>query len=125
MTVDRTHCGREGEVLAEEHLRRKGYRIVHRNFRTPRGEIDIIARHKGVLVFVEVKTRRSRRRGHPKYAITPAKQKKISIVALEYLKKNEGTTQVKARFDVVTVETANEHPLIEVIPNAFELVQPH
>lgn len=123
MPDDRKQYGRTGEALAEKHLRRMGYKILERNYRTPQGEIDIVAKHKGVIVFVEVKARRSRRYGDPKWALTPAKQRKISMAALAYLKQHQAT-QSRARFDVVTVQPADDRPRIEVIANAFELAYP-
>ncbi len=120
MTRHKQRFGRFGEDLAVRHLRRKGYKIIQRNFRTRLGEIDIIARHKGVVVFIEVKTRKSMRYGDPKFAVTKDKQRKISMVALEYLKQHGGL-QTRARFDVVTVQPPEDAPKIEVIANAFEL----
>lgn len=124
MTTSRTQLGKGGETLAVTHLKRKGYKIIDRNFRTRRGEIDIVARHRDTLVFIEVKTRRSQRFGDPKWAITAAKRRKISLVALEYLLKTQGTTRIKARFDVVTIQQTASRPLVEVIANAFELAYP-
>jgi putative endonuclease len=115
--------GRSGEDLAAEHLERQGYRILARNYRTRQAEIDIIARHRGVLVFVEVKARRGRGYGHPKWAVTPAKQRRISMAALAYLKKQR-SMDIRARFDVVTVQAAASEPRIEVYANAFELAYP-
>ena len=120
MTGIKQRVGRGGEDLAAEHLRRLGYRIIERNYRTRQAEIDIIARHEEVIVFVEVKTRRNTGFGHPKWAVTPAKQRKISMAALEYLKKHRAM-QSRARFDVVTIQTINGKASIEVIANAFEL----
>lgn len=114
------YFGIEGEALAVRHLRKIGYKIIERNFRTRTGEIDIIAKHKGQIVFAEVKTRKNRRFGHPKLAVTADKQRKISMAALTYLKK-QGALQTSARFDVVTVQSSENGPVIEVIPNAFEL----
>jgi putative endonuclease len=115
--------GRSGEDLAAEHLERQGYRIVARNFRTRLAEIDIIARHRGVIVFVEVKARRNRSHGHPKWAVTPAKQRRISMAALAYLKKQRAM-DARARFDVVTIQAMDTEPCIEVFANAFELAYP-
>jgi putative endonuclease len=114
------HFGIEGEELAVEHLRKIGYKIIERNFRTQTGEIDIIAKHKGQIVFAEVKTRQNRRFGHPKLSVTKNKQRKISMAALSYLKKYY-SLQTRARFDVVTVQSSPNGPIIDVIPNAFEL----
>ena len=120
MAKDKKSVGHHGEDLAVKHLRRQGYKIIQRNFRTPRGEIDIIAKHKGVLIFVEVKSRQSTRYGDPKWAITADKQRKISMVALEYLKRH-AELQTSARFDVVTIQSSAQAPKIDVIVNAFEL----
>jgi putative endonuclease len=111
--------GREGEQLAVSHLKRLGYRIVCRNYRCPLGEIDIIARHRGVLVFVEVKSRRSETFGSPKLAIHPAKQHKLSQIAWHYLQRYD-LTEASARFDVVTVSEIRGAPQFEVIENAFD-----
>ena len=112
--------GRKSERLAAEYLKLKGYRIIETNYRSPVGEIDIIAREKGTLVFVEVKARRSSRFGSPKGAVTPAKQRKISMAALDYLKRS-GQSDARARFDVVAIDTETGRFDIEVVKNAFEL----
>ena len=116
----RQKLGQAGEALAERHLKKMGYRIIARNYRNQLGEIDLIARDNGTLVFVEVKTRRSDKYGGPRFAITHQKQKKLSITALSYLKQ---TRQIdcKARFDVVLINTAGDSPQIETIQNAFGL----
>ena len=111
--------GQEGEQLAVRHLKRMGYRIVCRNYRSPFGEIDIIARHRGVLVFVEVKSRSTETFGSPKLAVTPAKQRKLSQVAWHYLQQHN-LTQASARFDVITISSSKGAPFFEVIENAFE-----
>jgi putative endonuclease len=123
MSDHKQRVGRSGEDLAVEHLDRRGYRIIARNFRTRQAEIDIIARHRGVIVFVEVKAWRGRDYGHPKWAVTPAKQRKISMAALEYLKKQR-LMDARARFDVVTIQAMDAEPRIEVFANAFELAYP-
>ena len=90
------------------------------NYLTKLGEIDIIAKDKGTIVFVEVKARRSVHFGSPKEAISIQKQKKISMVALYYLKATNQMT-MKARFDVVAVNLNRDEPRVEIIKNAFEL----
>ena len=112
--------GRRSERLAVEYLKRTGYRILEVNFRARCGEIDIIAREKGTIVFVEVKARASNRFGSPKGAVTTAKQRKISMAALEYLKQS-GQTAARARFDVVAIDTAAGNMEIELVKNAFAL----
>ncbi|MCG6983345.1 MAG: YraN family protein [Deltaproteobacteria bacterium] len=111
--------GQEGEELAVRHLKRRGYRIICQNYRSPLGEIDIVAHHRGVLVFVEVKSRRSETFGSPKLAVTPAKQRKLSQVAWHYLQQHN-LTEASARFDVVTISGSTGAPYFEVIENAFE-----
>ena len=115
--------GKRGESQAARQLKKQGYKILQQNYRSRLGEIDIIARDKKTLVFVEVKARSSSGYGHPKSAVTQAKQRKISITALGYLKET-GQTRAKARFDVVTVLGAGPNPQIEVVKNAFELAYP-
>lgn len=114
--------GKESEIIAARYLKKLGYRILEKNYRTGLGEIDIIARDKKTLVFVEVKARRSYRFGNPKAAVTPQKQRKISMVALSYLKAT-GQERARARFDVVavTAHAGEEEPVVEIIKNAFEL----
>lgn len=112
--------GRKSERLAAEFLKRKGYHIIETNYRSEMGEIDIIAKDKGTIVFVEVKARNTSRFGSPKGAVTPAKQRKISMAALNYLKRS-GQTEASARFDVVAIDTASGKMNIEVVKNAFAL----
>jgi putative endonuclease len=113
--------GEKGETIAAAYLKKNGYRILETNFRCSLGEIDIIARDKEELVFVEVKTRKSQDLGYPEQAVGIKKQKKISQLALFYLQK-KNLTNAKARFDVVAVmmsETSNE---VKLIKNAFDFV---
>jgi putative endonuclease len=116
----RQRYGEAGETLAARVLRRQGYRILETNYRTPIGEIDLIARERDTIVFVEVKARRSPHFGHPKAAVTALKQRKLSMVALYYLK-TTGQSGAKARFDVVAICGATERSEVEVVRNAFEL----
>lgn len=113
--------GEQGEKLAVKHLKKKGYAIRARNFRTRLGEVDIIAADGDYVVFVEVKTRSSTRFGMPFEAVTVAKQKQLSKVALEYLAQHN-LTESPARFDVVSILISDgAKPAIELIKNAFEL----
>jgi putative endonuclease len=120
---DRQQFGEESEIQAMKYLKKKGYRILQQNYQNSLGEIDIIAKEKKVIVFVEVKAKRSKFFGHPKYAVTPKKQRKISMVALSYLKQTK-QMQARARFDVVTVLFRHQNYEIELIKNAFELAYP-
>ena len=112
--------GKKSESIATSYLKKHGYKILEQNYRTKLGEIDIIAKDKDALVFVEVKSRISNRFGYPKWAVTPKKQRKISMVALLYIKTTK-QRNVKARFDVVAISSAKDRPSIEIIKNAFEL----
>ncbi|MCD6138544.1 MAG: YraN family protein [Deltaproteobacteria bacterium] len=116
----RRHTGVSGESFAVEVLKKNGYQILEQNYRTSLGEIDIIALEGDVLVFVEVKSRRTGQFGSPKLAVTAKKQRKISMVALEYLKQTRQNGK-KARFDVVSIRFVPEQPDVEIIKNAFEL----
>lgn len=116
----RQQFGKTGESIAVRFLRSRGYRILEQNYRTGLGEIDIIAKDRNTLVFVEVKARQSNRFGNPKYSVTVRKQRKISMVALQYLK-STAQTRARARFDVVSICSADASPQIELIKNAFEL----
>ena len=82
---------------------RRGYRVEARNWRTRNGELDLVVVCRGELVFCEVKTRTSRRFGHPAEAVTPAKQQRIRGLALQWMAVN-GVRRRRIRFDVATVE---------------------
>ena len=120
MQNKRQQFGKESESTAVRHLKKNGYKILEQNYRTKIGEIDIIAKDKQTLVFVEVKARKSHFYGNPKWAVTPKKQRKISMVALYYLKATK-QNNVKARFDVVSITNADDQPIVEIVKNAFEL----
>lgn len=120
MTRERLELGALGERIAVEELTRLGYRILERNYRCPVGEIDIVARRHGILVFVEIKTRRGRSPGYAKEAVDAGKRRRLSKAALSYLKAN-GACDASARFDVVAVSLADGPPVVEVVENAFEL----
>jgi putative endonuclease len=112
--------GKQSESAAVRHLKKKGYKILEKNYRTPLGEIDIVARDNDTIVFVEVKARSSARFGNPKTAVTPRKQRRISMVALHYLKEKR-QHRAKARFDVIAITSDSSAPQIELVKNAFEL----
>lgn len=99
----RRGTGRHGESAAAAWLRLHGYLIVAQNWRCRAGEIDIVARDGGTLVFVEVKARTSRAAGLPEESVTPAKRRRLVRLARRFLLDN-GLHDVPCRFDVVTVE---------------------
>jgi putative endonuclease len=85
MTRQRKNLGAEGEVLVASYLEKLGAQIVTRNWRIREGEVDLIARHKGVLLFVEVKSRSSDSFGHPLEAIDSAKAHRLQRLALAWI----------------------------------------
>lgn len=108
------------EAIASEYLKTKNYKILARNYRTRLGELDIIAKDKDTFCFIEVKARTSARFGSALEAVNRAKQRKISQVALAYLKANSLLGK-NARFDVVSVSGGEKEAKIDLIKNAFEL----
>jgi putative endonuclease len=110
--------GTAGERAASKHLRRHGLKILARNVRVSRrGEIDLIARDRDTLVFVEVKTRRY---GDPRDAVNSEKRRRMTHAAAEFRKRYE-VENVPCRFDVVAIvwPENEKRPLIEYYPNAF------
>lgn len=99
----RQHTARLGENLAANYLKKQGYKVLVQNYRIRGGEIDIIARHKDTLVFVEVKTRYSRSFGLPEEAITP---KKLSFLqrAAQFYCTARNVNNIQLRVDVVVIE---------------------
>ncbi len=104
------------EQLAGSFLEKKGYRIITYNFKNRYGEIDIIAMDAEYLVFVEVKYRNNRSCGYPQEAVDFRKQKKISLVADEYCRRNRLPMDQSCRFDVVSILGSE----VTLIKNAYE-----
>jgi len=102
MDHDPHSLGRQGELLAAEYLAGKGYRIIVRNYRHRRNEIDIIAFDGRTLCFIEVKTRGSLEKGHPVESVTPQKQKEIIKAARSYLLTLKNR-EPDCRFDVIAI----------------------
>ncbi|MGA2222540.1 MAG: YraN family protein [Verrucomicrobiia bacterium] len=119
--------GARGEKAAAKYLRRHGYKILLRGFRSRSGEIDIVCRHKDWLVFVEVKTRESEQFGAPSEAVDERKQRHITKVALDYLRLLDNPP-IKFRFDIVEVlmrNDARKPNAVSLIQNAFDLSEPY
>jgi putative endonuclease len=114
----RRQLGDQGEDLAAAALQKQGYKILARNYVTPLGEIDLIARQGKTVVIVEVKTRKSLRFGSPQEAVSAAKQKRLRRLADYYLKEKRFTGS-PVRFDVVAVTLAGDEAQVEIIRNAF------
>jgi putative endonuclease len=118
--TDRLALGKSGEDLACRELRRRGYEILARRYRTRAGELDIVARDGTVVVFVEVKTRTTDAYGAPGEAVGPRKQHKIWLMATDYLLRR-GWYDRPCRFDVVAITLNRDgRQVVQVIPGAFD-----
>ncbi len=116
MTVERKKLGKEGEAYALKYLKKHGYKIIEKNYRSQYGEIDIIGKDRNILVFVEVKTRTN---WDPLEAVNKHKQKQLTRVALSYLAE-KGLENSECRFDVVGINTGTGKMEITLIKDAFE-----
>ena len=112
--------GKQAEKSAVIFLKGQGYKIIRCNYKTKFGEIDIIAKDKSVICFVEVKARHSKLFGEPSEAVSATKQRQISKAAICYLKENN-LLERQARFDVVSLLYARDLPEVDLFKNAFEL----
>ena len=121
MTGRRNYIGATGEEIASEYLKLKGYKVLAVNSRTPFGELDIIARKNGFIIFIEVKTRVSDSLGPPYLSITRKKIRHLIKNALCYLKRH-GLTGSDWRIDIVSVNLDENYELkhIELIENAVQ-----
>jgi putative endonuclease len=113
--------GRQAEEAAAAYLRAQGWRVVGQNVRIGRGEIDLIARRRGVLAFVEVKARRSATCGAPEDAVSPRKRRQIARLVELWLAARpwalRGVDEV--RFDIVAVDAGRRPALVRHLPAAF------
>jgi putative endonuclease len=119
--------GARGEKTAAKYLRRRGYKILLKNFRSGKAEVDIVARHKDWLVFVEVKTRKTEQFGAPSEAVDREKHRNLSKAALDYLRLLDNPP-IHFRFDVVEVvqrDGVRTPDAIRLIQNAFDLSEPY
>jgi putative endonuclease len=115
--ADSHNLGQEGEELARNHLANKGYRILHRNWKSGKREIDIVAENKDFIVFVEVKTRTDDFHMHPRHAVTSEKQKSIIFAAETYIKRYN--IDKESRFDIVSIISNGKSVEVEHIEDAF------
>ncbi len=119
--MKRNELGVLGEIIASEFLAKNGYEILETNYRCSDGEIDIITKQEGCLVFIEVRTKQSRGFGSPEESITPAKKEKLRVLAERYGQEHENLPS-DWRIDVVAVQMAKDGKVsrIEIIENAVE-----
>ena len=108
--------GFEKELIAKEYLEKNGYEVIEQNFYHKGGEIDIIAKSEGYLIFAEVKYRTSLKQGTPEEAVTWKKQQAIYHTAQYYMLRHGLSEETPCRFDVVVI-LGNE---IKVIKDAFD-----
>jgi putative endonuclease len=115
--------GQRGEAAAARYLCRRGYQVLARGDRFGPGELDLVMLDRGTIVFIEVKTRQSHDAGHPSEAVDTQKQRRLTRLAVTFLKRHR-LLEYPARFDVVAVTwpSGKWYPTIEHIPNAFEAV---
>ncbi len=123
MVAPHLRTGAAGEEAAAHYLTQRGYRILARNWRHGRLELDLICRHGGHLIFVEVKTRAAGSRQQPVEALVPAKQRTLARAAQHYLSAH-GLWEVPCRFDLIAVERRGQAYTVEHVENAFDLSQP-
>ncbi len=109
--------GQKGEDLAVDYLKKAGYSVRHRNWKSGKRELDIVAENKDFIVFVEVKTRNDNYLMDPRSAVTPEKQRSIIYAADGYLQKYN--IDKESRFDVITVISGGKMPEIDHIKDAF------
>ena len=112
--------GKTGERIGEDFLKKRGYEILERNARSPFGEIDLVAKHKKTLVFVEIKTRQGTDFGLPEEAVTERKKFRLGRLASWYLAHYFGDQDLPVRFDVLAIQLGGARPDIRLIQNAFE-----
>jgi len=117
--MKRRDTGILGEKLARDFLEKRGYHIIETNYRCPHGEIDIIAKHKDSLVFIEVRAKRSPEFGSPEESITPAKREKIRATAYRYQQTHENLPPLwRIDFVAVELDQRGKPSRIELIENA-------
>ena len=119
----RKTLGQRGEAEAARFLQRLGYLILARSRRLSPGELDLVALDGRTIVFIEVKTRRSADTGHPSEAVDNIKQRKLTRLAVTFMKRH-GLLEHPARFDVVAITwpEGRGKPTIEHFINAFDAV---
>jgi putative endonuclease len=119
------NAGRTGENAARKHLKKQGLKFLTANFRTERGEIDLVCRDADCLVFVEVKARSSEDWGRPAAAVDKERRGRLTRAALDYLRLLR-YPKVKTRFDIVEV-LLSEGSVREIrhLPNSFEMERPY
>ena len=118
MSRDRIARGARGEAMAAAYLEERGYRILARNLRTQRGELDLVALDGAALVFVEVRTRTGTRFGSPEESVDRRKQRRLVRAAAAALAERRWPRHARVRFDVVAV-ILGPSPAVRLVRDAF------
>jgi putative endonuclease len=117
--------GQLGESAAKKHLKRNGLKFLTQNFRSDRGEVDLVFRDDDCLVFIEVKTRSSEEWTRPAAAVNKERRGRLTRAALDYLRLLKNP-QVKIRFDIVEVLLENSSVReVRHLPNSFAMERPY
>ena len=114
-----TAKGQQGQKLAEKFLKKKGLRILARNINTGPAEIDLVARHRREVVFIEVRSRWSDSDARPDETVNRTKQQRLIRGAQAFLKSRHWEDR-PVRFDVVAIDAFTDPPVIRYIPDAFD-----
>ena len=121
MTFARINTGKQGEKIAASYLKKHGFKITEKNYKTKYGEIDIIGQDRDCISFIEVRSKNTDKFGLPEDTIDRKKQAQLTKMALSYIKRY-GLEDRSCRFDVVCVENVNSRsPRIRHIKDAFGL----
>ncbi len=120
MVNEKQTLGQQGERTALLFLKTRGFTILETNYKTKQAEIDIIAKDNDTICFIEIKTRRSVKKGLPRESVTYSKQKKIITGAMFYLKKHK-LMESKIRFDVIELLAKNTRFTVNLIQHAFQI----
>jgi putative endonuclease len=115
----RKRLGDAGEALAAAHLEKAGCRIIARNHRCRRGEVDLVAEMGDLLIFVEVRTRETAAFGAPEETVGYKKQQRVVLAAQDFLARRRGPER-GVRFDVIAVVDSPQGPKLTHYPNAFD-----
>jgi putative endonuclease len=116
----RRERGQQGEREAEQFLAAQHYAIIAKNYRSPFGEVDLIAVDRQTLVFIEVRTHTGVTFGDPLASVNARKQRQIAKTALHYLSRY-GLHHREARFDVIGIQWGGERPHFTHVKGAFDL----
>lgn len=113
------HIGQQAEILAREYLKQQGVKIIENNYHSRWGEVDIIARQKNTLLFIEVRYRKDNRFGSGADTVSASKQQKIIRTAKHYLAANRESGKLDIRFDVISISSTLNKPIINWYSAAF------